>query len=149
MNKLVLQRKILLLTGKILATFGIKIPPLPSACAIIENDNKVLAIDLSYKKGFSLPGGGLQYFENFEEGLIREVKEEANLEIYNLKYLSSHKHKSDSFSHVSVCFLAMAKNIKQIKGSNEGDAVWITPKELYENCAYPDVKKHVKDYFKL
>ena len=80
---------------------------------------------------------------------MREVKEEANLKISELKYLSSHKHKSDSFSHVSVCFLAKAKRINEIRGSEEGAAVWVTPKELYENCAYPDVRKHVRDYFKL
>jgi ADP-ribose pyrophosphatase YjhB (NUDIX family) len=123
------------------------LPPLPAVCAIIENKGKILAINLSYKNGYSLPGGGLLQNETFEEGLRREVKEETNLDIKDLKYLGSHKKVSNTFSHVSVCFKASVVKLDDMKSSDEGEALWLDPKFLYKNCAYDDVHLHLKDYF--
>lgn len=131
---------------KILPILGISIPPLPAVCAIITNGKKILAIDLSYKKGYSLPGGGLMARETFEEALIREVKEETNLNVALMKYLSSHKAYSETLSHVSVCFLTKVKNLQDLKASHEGQPIWMDPKDLYHNAAYIDVKKHLKSF---
>ena len=144
------KRKLLIKIVPLLSTlYGHPLPPVASAGAIIKNKNKILAIDLSYKKGYSIPGGALSPGENFEEGVRREVKEETNLEVTSLKYLSSKGVVTNNFGQVSVCFLAKVKDIKNIKSSDEGEILWLEPEKLYKNCSYVDVKKHLKNYYKF
>lgn len=139
-----IKLQILIWFAKLGYLLNLPIPPIPAVCCIIKKGNKILAIDLSYRKGLSLPGGGLKFNETFEEGLIREVKEETGLDIYDLSYLSSHKYVSpEKLSHVSICFLAKVKNIKNIRSSDEGKVLWVTPKQLYQRAVYKDVKKHL------
>ena len=57
---------------------------------IIEHQGKIL---MGKRKGgyapyYSIPGGSLEEGETFEEAAIREVKEETNLNITNLKVIS-------------------------------------------------------------
>lgn len=133
----------------IINLFGLDIPPYTSVCAIIKRKNRILAINLSYKSGYSLPGGGMKISETLEEGIAREVKEETNLDISNLKYLFSNYTKEGKFGKLSACFEVKIKDFKRMKGSEEGEVVWITPQKLLANCAYKDVEKHIRQYFKL
>lgn len=60
--------------------------------AIIIKNNKILLIHRK-KNGeeyWVFPGGGVEDFETREEGLIREVKEETNLEVieFNLEFMT-------------------------------------------------------------
>jgi|GEM_PF-4226974 len=60
---------------------GFQPPSVAAVCAIIEKDDQILTIDLAYKQGLSLPGGGVNAGESLEEALKREIKEETNLEL--------------------------------------------------------------------
>ena len=54
--------------------------------AIIIDKNKVLCLK-NERNEWDFPGGKINFDEDVEEGLIREVKEETNLDIKNLKIL--------------------------------------------------------------
>ena len=54
--------------------------------AIVIDDNKVLCLK-NERNEWDFPGGKINFDEDVEEGLIREVKEETNLDIKNLKIL--------------------------------------------------------------
>ncbi len=56
--------------------------------AIIIDDNKVLCLK-NERNEWDFPGGKINFNEGVEDCLIREVKEEVNLEIKNLKILKS------------------------------------------------------------
>jgi 8-oxo-dGTP diphosphatase len=127
---------------------GEEVPPIASVVTIIEKDDKILAIDLNYKKGLSLPGGGLKSGESFEEGLRREVKEETNLEVKKLVYFSSKPSVKGRFAQVSACFMAEVQSLSDLKSSDEGNVIWVSPEELIKNAAYPDVRKHIQEYKK-
>ncbi len=127
---------------------GLTPPAFAATAAIIENSNKeILAIDLAYKAGYSLPGGGVNAGESFEEALIREVKEETNLDVKSYTYLGSNYQSKGAFAVVSACYKVEIKDIKKLKSSSEGEIFWIKPIDLYKNCAYGDIKKHLKSYF--
>jgi 8-oxo-dGTP pyrophosphatase MutT (NUDIX family) len=51
------------------------------AACMIENDSKVLLVQTSYRRAWSLPGGLLDRREPPLEGLHREVREEVGLEV--------------------------------------------------------------------
>jgi 8-oxo-dGTP diphosphatase len=62
-------------------------------CAIIEFDNKIIVVQRSEKMKLPLkwefPGGKTEDGESEEECIIREIKEELNLDIIVLKKLST------------------------------------------------------------
>src|SRR5437763_15385452 len=58
-----------------LLTLG-QISPILSACAIIEQDGKVLLIDRSDGMGYTIPGGIVRYRETVEQCVLREVRDE-------------------------------------------------------------------------
>lgn len=59
-----------------------------SACAIIKQDGKILMVDrLKIPPGWACPAGHIEEGETPEQTLIREVKEETNLEVKKYKLL--------------------------------------------------------------
>lgn len=63
----------------------------PRAFAAIIKDHHILMTKHIYpdKTFWTLPGGGLEDGESFEEAVIREVKEEVNLDVEVLSFLFS------------------------------------------------------------
>jgi 8-oxo-dGTP diphosphatase len=55
---------------------------------------------------WSLPGGKLDWGETFEEGAIRETKEETGLTIFNPKVISVHNCKNEHAHFMTVGLLA-------------------------------------------
>lgn len=55
---------------------------------------------------WSLPGGKLDWGESFEEGAIREVKEETDLDILNPKVISVHNCKNEHAHFMTVGLFA-------------------------------------------
>ena len=78
-------------------------------CAIILRENKILIAQRSEKMKLPLkwefPGGKLEDGENEEEAIIREIKEELNINILPLKKISSHIHNYGSFKINLIAYL--------------------------------------------
>ncbi|MGB3343552.1 MAG: (deoxy)nucleoside triphosphate pyrophosphohydrolase [Aequorivita sp.] len=70
-------------------------------CAVILKENKILIAQRSEKMKLPLkwefPGGKLEDGENEEQAIIREIKEELNIEILPSRRISSHVHDYGSF----------------------------------------------------
>lgn len=65
--------------------------PIVGIGTIIIKDGKVLLgrrVTEHGKETWSVPGGHLEFKEEIEEGCIREVKEETNINIKNLKFVT-------------------------------------------------------------
>tara|TARA_Y100000310_G_C20579392_1_gene762184 strand:- start:314 stop:697 length:384 start_codon:yes stop_codon:yes gene_type:complete len=79
-----------------------------AAIAIIFNeDDEVLLLkrvspQISYPGLWGFPGGKRDGDESFEDCAIRETKEEANLEVTNLKYVGTEPRPIGSFGFVWV-----------------------------------------------
>ena len=78
-------------------------------CAVIIKENKILIAQRSEKMKLPLkwefPGGKLETEENEEEAIIREIKEELNIEIRPSKKISSHIHDYGSFKIKLIAYL--------------------------------------------
>ncbi len=59
----------------------IRRPHTHGALVAIWHNNQVLMVQTSYRKGYGLPGGGLQPGESAREAAVRELKEELGLAI--------------------------------------------------------------------
>jgi len=89
-----------------------KFPYTTNVCYIINNKNQVLLQKKA--RGFGAgkwngPGGKIESGETPEEGTIREVKEETNLDIRNLKkagkieFIFTENYDSNNYTYIFVC----------------------------------------------
>ncbi len=78
-------------------------------CAVILKQGKILIAQRSDEMKLPLkwefPGGKLEVGENEKEALIREIKEELNIEILPLKRISSNIHDYGSFKINLIAYL--------------------------------------------
>ena len=112
----------------------------------IFNDNKEI---INYKEYYVLPGGGIEANENKEDALKRELKEELNIEVDNIKYAFEIEN-SDRIEYFYTCDYINGDFtiIGEEKDRN-------TENNYYEPCFIPLKKiedyailEEVKDYFK-
>ena len=73
--------------------------------AIIIDDHKILCLK-NERNEWDLPGGKIKINEDIEECLIREVKEEVNLEVNNLKILKPFNIKVNDVPVVIIVYSA-------------------------------------------
>lgn len=104
-----------------------------SSRAIIIEDGKLLAMfrrkikkDGSVKEYYVIPGGGLEESETLEENVIRELKEEFNVDIEIVKFLSTEEY-DDTIANYFLCKIV---NGTPKLGGEELDR--ITPENYYE-----------------
>lgn len=108
--------------------------PIRVTCAIIAYKGKVLAAQRSEKMHLPLkwefPGGKVESSENEEECLIREVKEELNLDIDILEKLSPNEHQYPNKKKiVLIPFLCQYKG-GELSLKEHKRVVWLPPSEL-------------------
>ena len=76
--------------------------------AIIKKEDKIFITRRSYgefKDMWEFPGGKIEAGESKEEALIREIKEELELDINNLEYLTTVDYDYPKFHLTMYCFI--------------------------------------------
>ena len=102
-----------------------------SAAAIVQ-DNKILATRRgygAYKDWWEFPGGKLEDGESPEAALIREIREELNVEISVGKLLRTVEYDYPGFHLVMHCFLCSISSGVLTLNEHE-DARWLSVSEL-------------------
>lgn len=111
-----------------------------SSRAIIIEDGKLLAMfrrkvkkDSSIKEYYVIPGGGLEDGETLEENVIRELKEEFNVDIEVVKFLGTEEY-DDTIANYFLC--------KIVNGTPKlgGEELERMTSENYYEIRYIDLK---------
>lgn len=105
---------------------------------IIENNGQILIGKRVSKHApyYSIPGGHLEPGETFEEGAIREIKEETDLDIKDPKFIAITNNletfKKESKHYISVILLATKFDgqVKIMEPDKNIDWQWVDPKKL-------------------
>jgi 8-oxo-dGTP diphosphatase len=123
-----------------------KISPILSACAIIEQDGKILLIERADGLGFTIPGGITRYDETVEQCVLREVEEETGYSILltGLSGVYSDLKRDPRFRAVSIAYKGKICGGSE-HSSNEGHVCWRTPEEILGHMAF-DCEWMLKDY---
>lgn len=102
-------------------------------CAIIECNEEVLIAQRSDKMLLPLkwefPGGKVEVGESDHDCIIREIKEELNLDITVLAQLTPVTHHYDTFSLELIPFVCHA-NTQAFEKTEHAQVLWVNPKEL-------------------
>src|SRR5438067_3648312 len=119
-----------------LLTFG-QISPILSACAIIEQDGKVLLIDRSDGMGYTIPGGIVRYRETVEQCVLREVREETGytVTIDGIVGVYSSLNRDPRFRAASIAYKGSIMG-GSVHGSGEGKPCWRVPGEVFGHMAF-------------
>lgn len=100
--------------------------------AIIIHENKVFATQRGYgefKGGWEFPGGKIEEGETPQEALVREIKEELNVEIEVGELLDVVEYDYPNF-HLSMdCFICKIKSGELVLNEHEA-AKWLTKETL-------------------
>jgi len=102
-------------------------------CAVIEHNGKVLAgqrsAALSFPLQWEFPGGKLEKNETDEEGLVREIREELNVEIEILHKLPV-TSKDQGWREIILVPFVCRLRTKNIKLTEHEQIMWLKSEEL-------------------
>lgn len=100
--------------------------------AIIKKDDKIFITKRSYGEFIDMwefPGGKVEVGETQEEALIREIKEELELDITNLNYLTTVEYDYPSFHLIMHCFICEICGCT-LSLNAHNDAKWVSLEQL-------------------
>ena len=100
--------------------------------AIIQKENKILATKRGYGEFINMwefPGGKIESGETKEQALVREIKEELNIEISVGKFAIDIEYQYPNFYLFMSCFMCSIKE-GSIELLEHNDGKWITKEEL-------------------
>jgi 8-oxo-dGTP diphosphatase len=119
--------------------------------AIIFNERKeVLAIHRtktapSNPNKWDFPGGDLDFGEDAIKGITREVKEEVEIEIKNLKPFDVESHVNEKGDFwVTIAYIAKAISDKVVLSFEHDEFKWLTAKEFLRLESSEKLKLFVK-----
>lgn len=125
--------------------------PRVRVAGIVIQENSILLIQhiKNEKKYWLVPGGGVDWGESLEEALIREYKEETNLDVEVKDFLFfSETISPDKNKHViNLYFLVKIKNDSEtMKIGNEtnlSDLKYVSKEEIQNIKLYPNIKEQL------
>lgn len=117
--------------------------PLICADGVVLNKDKVLLIKRKIKpfKGFwTIPGGHIDFGETSQESLIREIKEETNIDVEVEQLIKIYDNpKRDPWGHIiSIAYLCKPINANTVFEENEEveSLYWCSINALPENIGF-------------
>ena len=118
--------------------------------AIIQNNNQILCVQRGPSKyayvshKYEFPGGKVEAGETKEQAIIREIKEELQMDIINPQFYLTVEHTYPDFAIVMHSFLC-ATETQKITLTEHIDAKWLKNSELefldWAEADVPIVKK--------
>ena len=106
-----------------------------SACAIIDSNDKILITSREHKDDFSncweFPGGKIEKNETPEECLIRELKEEINIDVSNkcIAPIGFSSHEYEMF-HIVLMLYVTRKWEGKLQANEKNSFKWVSYGEL-------------------
>lgn len=100
--------------------------------AIIVNEKKVFATQRGYgefKDGWEFPGGKIELGESSEEALVREIREELDVDIKVGRLLETVEYDYPRFHLIMHCFICELLS-EEIILKEHDDAKWLAEEEL-------------------
>jgi 8-oxo-dGTP diphosphatase len=102
---------------------------------VVRNGSKFLCVQRGPHKfpyisdKWEFPGGKLEEGESFEAALIRELKEELELDVFNLRYLITVDHTYPDFRIIMETFLCDCTSVDFVLNEHK-TGLWLSPDQM-------------------
>lgn len=109
---------------------------------LLYKDNQILLQNRTKKdwKGYTLPGGHVELGESFVDAVIREMKEETNLDVIHPQLCGVKQFPIVNGRY--VVFLFKSNEFSgELKSSDEGEMIWVNRNELSNLSLVSDFKE--------
>lgn len=109
---------------------------------LLYKDNQILLQNRTKKdwKGYTLPGGHVELGESFVDAVIREMKEETNLDVIHPQLCGVKQFPIVNGRY--VVFLFKSNEFSgELKSSDEGEMIWVNRNELSNLSLVADFKE--------
>ena len=130
--------------------------PEPTCGALIFNkaDELFLVKSHKWKDKYVIPGGHIELGETMQDALKREIKEETNLEIYDIEFVCFQEFiYGDEFwkkRHFLFFDFACKTDSVEVKLDSEAqEFIWVTLDQALKLPVEPYTKKAIKEYLAL
>ncbi len=130
-------------------------PAVAAAALVVASDGRALFIRRAHEpsKGkLALIGGFVDPGESLEEALRREVREEVNVELSSIEYLSSHTndyaYRGLTYPVVDVFFIGHAERPETAAALDAVESVtWLDPQAVRaDDIAFPSMREALAEY---
>lgn len=100
--------------------------------AIVQDGNKIFATQRGYgefKGGWEFPGGKMELGETHQEALMRELREELDMDVHVGELFETVEYDYPNFHLTMHCFLCTLKSKNYVLKEHEA-AKWLTREKL-------------------
>ncbi len=95
---------------------------------------------------WDLPGGDLDFGEDPQESMLREIKEEAGIEVSELMPFDVEAHINSRKQHwVTIAYKARAQDEKVKISWEHDDYKWVDAEEFYKLLSIPKIVRFIKN----
>lgn len=129
--------------------------PEPTVGALIFNQEGKVFLMKTYKwrDKYSIPGGHIELGERKEDALKREIKEETDMDIFDIEFLSVQDFIFDEAfvrrKHFIFLDFACKTNSTEVKLNSEGqEYIWVTIEEALRLPIDPYTRTTIEEYLK-
>ena len=129
---------------------------LVSVAAVIEGEeNKILLVwegDMPYHKHWIIPGGYVKPDETVQEAVVREVREETNLEVVLTGLIGIYDDfitdENGPLHHIVIGYRTKVIGGELVTTSESMEYAWIAVEEALKSARLPDVFKRILEDLK-
>ena len=114
-----------------------------SVAALVTNDNGEILLVKSPRRGWEYPGGMVEPGETFQEALIREVREEAGVEVAITGFIGLCKNVEKDIVNIDFSCRYLRGALTTSPESTE--VRWVTREQALELITFPLTKKRLQN----
>lgn len=114
-----------------------------SVAGLVCNENNEILLIKSPRRGWEYPGGMVEPGETFQDALVREVKEEAGLDVEITGFIGLCKNIEKDV--VNIDFICKAVGGKLTTSDESSEVRWVNRRDALNMITFPLTKKRLEN----
>ena len=123
---------------------------------IINPEDKVFLMKThKWNDQYAIPGGHIEFGETMEDAIKREVKEETNLDIFDIEFFEaidcifSEEFHTPNRHFIFLDFIAKTKSSEVILNEEAQEYIWASEQELKDLPIFEPTREIIEKYFSV
>ncbi|MBE6881428.1 MAG: NUDIX domain-containing protein [Ruminococcaceae bacterium] len=114
-----------------------------SVAGLVINDSGEILLVKSPRRGWEYPGGMVEPGETFQDALLREIKEEAGIDVKITGFIGLCKNIEKDIVNIDFCCKAVGGKLTTSDESTE--VMWVNKEKALEMITFPLTRKRLEE----